>query len=205
VDQLNLPSHFEPRYNIAPTQSLWAVARNAEATSQLTEFRWGLVPFWATELNIGNSMINARQETLLEKRSFKGPLDKRRCLIIADGYYEWKRVTPKEKHAYWITPMEDLLLLFAGLWETNQKATGQLVQSCVIITTNANSKMAQIHDRMPVPLVGPAAKQWLDPSLTANQAYKLLGAVKDDFFQPLAVSSYVNNARHEGPACIMPA
>lgn len=205
VDELNLPSNYQPRYNIAPTLPLWAVARDAKATSRLTEFRWGLVPAWATELNIGNSMINARHETLHEKRSFQGPLEKRRCLILADGYYEWQRITPKEKHAYWITPKEGPLLLLAGLWEANQKATGQLVQSCTIITTNANTAMAPIHDRMPVPLVGQAAQQWLDPSLPAQQAYDLLGQVSDDFFQPLAVSSYVNNARHEGPECIAPA
>jgi putative SOS response-associated peptidase YedK len=205
VDELNLPSDFKPRYNIAPTLPLWAVASNPATTSKLAEFRWGLIPSWATELNIGNSMINARYETLLEKRSFKGPLEKRRCLILADGYYEWRRVTPKEKYAYWITPTEGPLLLLAGLWETNQRATGQPVQSCTIITTSANKEMAQIHDRMPVPLVGQAAVRWLDANCTAPEAYDLLGQVDDDFFRPIAVSSYVNNARHEGPECIAPA
>lgn len=204
VDELNLPSDFKPRYNIAPTLPLWAVARSAEGASKLTEFRWGLIPSWATQLSIGNSMINARQETLLEKRSFKGPLENRRCLILADGYYEWRRITPKEKYAYWITPTAGPLLLLAGLWETNQRATGQPVYSCTIITTSANSAMAQIHDRMPVPLVGQAAVSWLDNSCTANEAYELLGQVDDDFFRPLAVSSYVNNARHEGPECVAP-
>jgi putative SOS response-associated peptidase YedK len=205
VDELNLPSDFRPRYNIAPTLPLWAVAHTDESKSRLAEFRWGLVPSWATDLNIGNSMINARHETLLEKRSFKGPLEKRRCLVIADGYYEWRRVTPKEKHAYWITPKEGPLLLLAGLWESNQKATGELVHSCTIITTAANNAMNQIHDRMPVPLNGQTAQQWLDEKLGAEQAYELLGQVNDDFFLPTAVSCYVNNSRHEGPECIEPA
>jgi putative SOS response-associated peptidase YedK len=181
------------------------VARVGESTSRLAEFRWGLVPYWATELNIGNSMINARQETLLEKRSFKGPLEKRRCLVIADGYYEWRRVTPKEKHAFWITPKEGPLLLLAGLWETNQKATGELVRSCTIVTTAANNAMSQIHDRMPVPLSDQTARLWLDPEMGAEQAYELLGQVSDDYFQTTAVSNYVNNSRHEGPECIDPA
>lgn len=204
VHELNLPTEFVPRYNIAPSLPLWAVASSEQLGSRLTQFRWGLVPFWATTLSIGNSMINARSETLLEKRTFKRPLDQQRCLIIADGYYEWRRVSLKEKYAYWIKPTQGSLLLLAGLWETNQKATGQVVNSCTVITTAANNTMAQIHDRMPVPLVGQAAQQWLTPELNAQRAYELLGQVDDDFFQPIAVSNYVNNARHDGPECIEP-
>lgn len=203
VSELHLPQEFQPRYNIAPTQPLYAVASNLQpGQSSLTELRWGLVPSWATELSIGNSMINARHETLLEKRSFKGPLEKRRCLILADGYYEWYRVSSKAKQAYWITPADGTLLLLAGLWETNQRATGELVHSCTVITTAANQSMAAIHDRMPVALVGPTAQQWLDPNCSQQQAYDLLGPVDNDFFKPLAVSNFVNNARHEGPECI---
>jgi putative SOS response-associated peptidase YedK len=204
VSNLNLPSDFVPRYNIAPTQNLFAVAETDEGKVGITHFRWGLVPAWATEIAIGNSMINARHETLLEKRSFKGPLEKRRCLVIADGYYEWQRVSPKEKHAYWITPRQGPLLCLAGLWEANSRATGHLLQTCTIITTAANSMMSEIHDRMPVALIGEAAKQWINPATGRDEAYQLLGPADDDFFCPLAVSNYVNNARHDGAECIEP-
>lgn len=206
VDELNLPTNFQPRYNIAPTQPLYALASSSNPSAvRIEHFRWGLVPNWATDLTIGNSMINARHETLQEKRSFKGPLEKRRCLIIADGYYEWYRESNKAKRAYWITPTDGPLVLLAGLWEENRRATGDLVQSCTVITTSANEALTSIHDRMPVALVGQAAKQWLDPQSTQQQAYDLLGQADNGFFRPLEVSNFVNNARHEGPECIAAA
>ncbi|MFO0943347.1 MAG: SOS response-associated peptidase [Pirellulales bacterium] len=206
VDELNLPTNFQPRYNIAPTQQLYALATcNSDSAIRIEHFRWGLVPVWAPDLAIGNSMINARHETLLEKRSFKGPLEKRRCLIIADGYYEWYRESSKAKRAYWITPSEGPLVLLAGLWEENRRAKGELVQSCAVITTSANAALTPIHDRMPVAMVGDAAKQWLDPKCSQQQAYDLLGQANDNFFRPLEVSNFVNNARHEGPECIVAA
>lgn len=203
IDELNLPTDFHPRYNIAPTQLLYAVSTNPDTGhAELTQFRWGLIPSWATELSIGSSMINARRETLQEKRSFKGPLQSRRCLIIADGYYEWYRESNKAKQAYWITPTQGPLLLLAGLWETNQRATGQPIRSCTVITTAANESMSAIHDRMPIPLVDSSAKQWLDMKSSSEMAYELLGQVDNQFFKPQAVSNFVNNARHEGPECI---
>lgn len=205
VDDLILPADFQPRYNIAPTQPVIAIASGVESSAvALTQFRWGLVPGWATELSIGSSMINARRETLMEKRSFKGPLEKRRCLIVADGYYEWYRESNKAKRAYWISPTEGPLVLLAGLWEENRRATGELVRTCTVITTAANEALTPIHDRMPVALVGSGAQQWIDSNTTQQQAYELLGPVDNSFFQPQQVSNFVNNARNEGSECIRP-
>ncbi len=201
VDQLHLPGDFAPRYNIAPTQLL--VGLTSEGSQRrLRNLRWGLIPSWASELSIGSSLINARRETLLEKRSFKGLMGKHRCLVVVDGYYEWHRLTAKTKQTYWITPSEDSLMLLAGLWDNNPKASGQSIDSCTLITTAANSAMSSIHDRMPMPLVGQAAQLWLDPGYKTEQAVELLTAVDESFFKTQAVSSYVNNVRNQGPECI---
>ncbi len=197
---------WQPRYNIAPTQSLAIIAADfvgkEESPAHFGFFRWGLVPSWATELSIGNRMINARRETLREKKSFVGPLRKRRCLIIADGYYEWQTLDAKHKQPHWIYPSRGGVMQLAGLWETNTRATGQAVDTCTIITTGANSTIANIHDRMPVVLDGESAARWLDPECEEAEAFGLLGPADDAFLQTRKVSSYVNNARHEDPQCL---
>lgn len=201
VSEVRLPSNYQPRYNIAPTQTVLGVA-NGLAGHELSSYRWGLVPPWAPDFNIGSRMINARRETLLEKRSFRAPLEKRRCLIVADGYYEWKPLSSQTKQAYWITPRGNGLLLLAGLWEINSKASGQPIETCTIITTAANSTMQRVHDRMPMPLDLTTARRWLNPTLTAEKAFELLTEVDADFLTCQPVSSFVNNARNEGPECI---
>lgn len=201
VDQIQSPSDFMPRYNIAPTQQLVGLTTKS-LQRQLHELRWGLVPDWAKQLSIGSSMINARRETLLEKRSFKGLMGNHRCLVLVDGYYEWHRQSAKSKQTYWITPSEGCLMLLAGLWDNNTQATGQSIDSCTLITTAANSAMSGIHDRMPMPLVGQAAQLWLDPGCKTEEAFDLLTAVDDSFFKAQAVSSYVNNVRNQGPQCV---
>ena len=149
-------ANWGPRFNVAPTQNIVAIAVDCESAERFTDyFRWGLVPSWAEELSIGNRMINARAETISEKRSFTGPLKNRRCVVIADGYYEWK-TEGKLKQPYWIHPPDGGVFAMAGLWETNRRATGQPVKSCTIITTAANEKLAEVHDRMPVVLVDEA-------------------------------------------------
>lgn len=201
VSSVQLPADIRPRYNIAPTQQVLGVI-HGPAEPMVTSFRWGLVPSWASDFSIGNRMINARRETLLEKRSFSGPLGKRRCLIVADGYYEWKALNSKSKQAYWITPAQSGLLLLAGLWEKNTKASGQPVETCTVITTAANSTMRSLHDRMPIPMNLETAHSWLNPQLDAEQAYELLTEPADDLLVWQAVSSFVNNARNEGPECV---
>ena len=216
---------WQPRYNIAPTQDIVVIARGARQLSnsehgrgtttaaaeeaaaelQFGWFRWGLVPSWSGDLSIGNRMINARHETLREKKSFIGPLAQRRCLIVADGYYEWQQLAAREKQAHWVAPAGGGMLQLAGLWEVNRRATGKPLATCAIITTAANHRLSSIHDRMPVVLAGEAAERWMAADCDADEAYAQLGPAPDDALVPHAVSSYVNNVRHQGAECLHPA
>jgi putative SOS response-associated peptidase YedK len=197
-------AHWQPRYNIAPTQNILAVQNDKDGTWYVDFFRWGLVPSWATELSIGNRMINARAETIDEKRSFAPALKQRRCLVIADGYYEWQKQPGGRKQACWIAPPEGCVVCFAGLWELNTKATGKPVKSCTIITTGANAALAPIHDRMPAILIGVAAQQWMRPDCSAQEAKSLLAPADDDLLHVRRVNNQVNNPRNESPQCIEP-
>lgn len=193
---------WAPRYNIAPTQNIVAIAVDCESAERFTDyFRWGLVPSWAEELAIGNRMINARSETLGEKRSFSGPLKSRRCAVIADGYYEWK-ADGKQKQPYWIHPAEGGVMALAGLWEINRRATGEPVKSCTIITTAANGKLAGLHDRMPAVLCPESLREWLDPRLSPDDAAHLLASAANDVLEAQAVDRRVNNARIDDADCL---
>ncbi len=195
-------AEWTPRYNIAPTQNIVAIAVNCESAERLTAyFRWGLVPSWAEDLAIGNRMINARAETISEKRSFAGPLKSRRCIVVADGYYEW-RAEGKLKQPYWIHPADAGVVAMAGLWETNRRATGQPVNSCTIITTSANEKLAELHDRMPVILSGDDVTRWLDPKLAVDAATAMLGPAANEMLEAAAVDRRVNNARVDDSECL---
>ncbi len=206
IDFQQLVSEWQPRYNIAPTQNILVIANDSERTTgnelHFDYFRWGLVPSWATELSIGSRMINARRETLKEKKSFVGPLRKRRCLIVVDGYYEWQVQDAKTKQPYWISPSRSGVMQLAGLWEINSRAEGVPIATCTIITTAANAALTLIHDRMPVILDGPAAARWVDTECDADEAFDLLGPAEDAFLNPRKVSPYVNNARHEDEKCL---
>jgi putative SOS response-associated peptidase YedK len=204
LDRDVVASNWMPRYNIAPTQNIVAIAVNCESAERFTGyFRWGLVPSWAEDLSIGNRMINARAETIHEKRSFTGPLQKRRCAVIADGYYEWKLVG-KQKQPYWIHAADSNVFALAGLWEANQRATGEVVKSCTIVTTSANARLADVHDRMPVMLTGDALCKWLDARVSAEEARLLLTPAADDFFDFAEVDRRVNNARIDDETCVKP-
>lgn len=202
VDSPLLQSDWQPRYNIAPTQNILAVYSNKEENRALGNFRWGLVPFWSKDLAIGNRMINARSETIHEKRSFSGALKKRRCMIIADGYYEWQKLSGGKKQPCWISPSSGGVVLLAGLWEKNSQACEETIQSCTIITTAANTQLASIHDRMPVALEGPAVERWMSSDLETEEALSLLNAAEDGFFQVRSVSTLVNNPRNDSPECL---
>lgn len=206
LDRAAITDSWRPRFNIAPTQKVIAVASKDSGAELVADYyRWGLLPSWAAELSIGNNMINARRETLQEKRSFKGPLAKRRCLVVADGYYEWQKLDGGGKQPQWITATDSRVMGFAGLWETNKRATGQPIESCTIITTAANEAMRPIHDRMPVVLEGKSAQLWLDLECDVEEAYELLGSVDEDYFTARAVGTHVNSPRHEDEQCIEPA
>lgn len=197
-------AEWQPRFNIAPTQNVFAVRNDREGEMLLDYFRWGLVPSWAKELSIGSRMINARAETLPEKKSFSGPLKSRRCLVVADGYYEWQRLDDGGKQACWISPAEGGVMCLAGLWEANSKATGEPVQTCTIITTAANQSLGEIHDRMPVVIDGQALEQWMSPKTSGEVAHELLGSADEDYFRVTRVSNFVNRVRNDSPECIEP-
>ncbi len=218
LDFERLSHAWQPRYNIAPTQNIVVIANRADSDTgaeienaageachhglHYALFRWGLVPSWSTDLSIGNRMINARYETLREKKSFIGPLRQRRCLIVADGYYEWQLLDAKRKQPHWISPTAGGVMQLAGLWERNTRATGQPVSTCTIITTAANARLSAIHNRMPVVMTSAAAERWMDPACDSDEAYAQLAPAPDGFLIPREVSSHVNNPRHEDEQCL---
>ncbi|MDQ0300373.1 putative SOS response-associated peptidase YedK [Salibacterium salarium] len=163
VEEINLED-YKASYNIAPSQNILAVINDGE-NNRMGKLRWGLIPFWANDKNIGYKMINARAETVAEKGSFKHALKKRRCIIPADSFYEWKKVDGK-KQPYRIYLKEQDVFEFAGLWEKWRDENDQNIFSCTIITTQANDFMSEIHNRMPVILHKKHHQQWMDP---ANQ------------------------------------
>jgi putative SOS response-associated peptidase YedK len=201
LDVSNVVADWQPRYNVAPTQSIVGVVHGSNNALMANRFRWGLVPFWADDLSIGNRMINARLETLPEKPAFRGPLANHRCAIVADGYYEWQ-VQGKTKQPFWIHRGDQQVFAFAGLWERNRKATDQEVLSATIITANASDALASIHNRMPAILVAAALEKWLDPATSAADALELLTASRVTELEASHVSTHVNNPRNEDAACL---
>ncbi len=190
-----------PRYNIAPTQFIAAVRADAQGAAELAMLRWGLVPFWAKDPSIGNRMINARAETVAEKPSFRSAYKKRRCLILADGFYEWRK-EGDGKTPYFISRADGSPFAFAGLWEEwNSKESEESLQTTAIITTAANDFMAQLHQRMPVVMLPEQAERWLGGDM------ELLSEVIDNppAFRAWPVDRKVNNARNEDAALIDPA
>jgi len=188
----------KPRYNIAPTQSIAAIRASAEETRELALLRWGLVPFWAKDPSISNRMINARAETVAEKPSFRVAYRKRRCLILADGFYEWRKESDG-KIPYFISLASGDPFAFAGLWEDwHAKDSDESLQSTAIITTAANEFMSQLHHRMPVVLEKDAADRWLDGDEQVLSDVGESGPV----FRAWPVDRRVNNTRNEGEELI---
>ena len=192
---------IQPRYNIAPTQYIAAIRRDDQQNPEVAMLRWGLVPFWAKDPSIGNRMINARAETVAEKPSYRTAFRKRRCLVLADGFYEWRK-GESGKTPYFISLADGEPFAFAGLWENWQdKDSDESIQSTTIITTAANDFMKGLHHRMPIVLTGQTAPRWLDGEPG------LLDEIRDDSpqFRAWPVSRTVNNARNEAPELIEPA
>ena len=192
-----------PRYNIAPTQNILTIANDGQSNAPQS-MRWGLVPSWAKDISIGSRMINARAETLAERPSFRAAFRRRRCLVIADSFYEWKRDGLRR------TPMRislesGQLFAFAGLWESWTAPNGRRILSCTIITTAANQLIAPIHDRMPVILPPEAEPAWLDPRIQDPDALSdLLAPYPPELMTTYEVSSIVNSAANDTPNCIAP-
>ena len=188
---------FDRRYNIAPTQNVLTVVGGDRRRGGY--MRWGLIPFWAKDKSIGSRMINARAETVGEKPSFRNALRRRRCLILADGFYEWQKLG-KRKRPMRIVMRSGDPFAFAGLWETWRDPQGDVIPSCTIITTSANDTLSPIHDRMPVILRRDLEDFWLDDSVTEPDALKsVLNPYDDGGMEAYEVSALVNSARNNGP------
>src|SRR5690242_13955036 len=192
-----------PRYNIAPTQEVISVLQNGEAHLEL--LRWGLIPSWAKEESIGSKMINARAETLAEKPSFKRLLHNKRCLIVADGFYEWKSEPgAKTKTPMYFTLEDDEPFTFAGLWDTWRNPEGEQIRTCTIITTNPNALVSPVHNRMPAILPAEAYEEWLNPQHQDEQALlHLLSPYDATDMKVRPVSRLVNNTNNDSPEILV--
>jgi putative SOS response-associated peptidase YedK len=196
------PPDLVPRYNIAPSQAV-AVVPNSEAR-KLEIFQWGLIPSWAKDPKIGNKLINARAETLAEKPSFRTALKRRRCLVVADGFYEWKKDGARKIPMY-IQIEDGRPFGFAGLWEVWQPPDGSLLKTCTIITTEPNELTATIHNRMPAILPPEAYDAWLKPGeLPAEEVLPLLRPYDARRMKATPVSTRVNSPSVDSPECILP-
>ena len=190
-----------PRYNIAPTQSVIVV--NDTGQREIVSMRWGLIPSWAKDESIGNRMINARAETLAEKPAFRNGLKKRRCIIPADGFYEWKKLG-NVKQPVRIVLKNREPFGFAGLWEQWVSPDGEGILSCTIITTSANELLKDVHDRMPVILPREAEGTWLNPDAPVSELLSLLKPYPADEMEFYPVSRAVNSRAIDSPDCIAP-
>lgn len=191
-----------PRYNIAPTQPVAAVRLGVHRGRELTHFRWGLVPSWSRDIAIGSKMINARAETAAEKPSFRAAFRRRRCLVPASGFYEWRQTDGRKQPIYIRPP--DGLMSFAGLWEIWSSPEGDVLETCTLLTTEPNALLATIHNRMPVILEPESYEAWLDPETPLQELMHLLRPAADGWLEAYPVSTTVNSPANEGPGCIEP-
>ena len=201
---LPIPPPLASRYNIAPSQLVTCVRSNLETGDyEFVELQWGLVPSWANDPRIGHKLINARAETVAEKPAFRHAFRQQRCLVLADGFYEWKR-EGKRKQPYYIRLKDHQVFAFAGLWEHWEKQE-PAIESCSLITIHANTVLEPIHDRMPVVLPVHAYTSWLDPKLK-NAVYLsgLLEPYEPAEMEAYPVSLMVNNPKNDQPECVLP-
>jgi len=192
-----------PRYNVAPTQHV-PILLSADGRRVLDVFRWGLIPWWAKDASIGNKMINARAETVVEKPAYRSAFQRRRCLVPASGFYEWKK-TPGGKVPHWIHPADGALLTFAGVWEAWRPAKdAEPVLSFTILTTTPSADVAQVHDRMPVVVAREHRDAWLGAETPADELLPLLRPAPDGLLRMHPVSTAVNRPAFDGPELIEP-
>ncbi len=196
-----------PSYNIAPTGEVAAVGGDSGGERRLRRLRWGLIPSWADDPSIGARMINARSETVAEKPAFRSAFRRRRCLILADGFYEWQRPAEGEKgpkQPYYIKMADGSPYAFAGIWESWQDGDGEKVRSCAILTTEANDLVAGIHHRMPVVLTPGDYDRWLAPGDGGADLQSLLRPYPPEEMSAYPVSTYVNKPQNDDPSCLEP-
>jgi putative SOS response-associated peptidase YedK len=202
--EVNPFDDFEPRYNIAPTQDV-TVVREVDDARVVSEMRWGLIPSWAKDNSMSASLINARSETVLEKPAFADSFRSRRCLIPADGFYEWKR-SGKTKQPYHFGMADESLFAFAGIWDRWRSPVGQMIESCSILTTTPNDLLSDVHNRMPVILPRERYEDWLAASdIEAEKLRRLLAPFDASGMKRHAVSTLVNKPENNGRECAIEA
>ncbi len=210
---VDLRANLAPRYNIAPTQPVAVLRAGMSAGAgaggegaparAFALLRWGLIPAWARDPSIGARMINARAETLAEKPAFRTAFRARRCLVLADGFYEWEKAADGTRQPWFIHRADDAPFAFAGLWERWRGADGAAVESCVIVTTAANARLAPIHERMPVIVPPEAYDSWLDcRRWPPERVAALLRPAPDEALVAHRVSRRVNAPANDDPACV---
>lgn len=201
--QTALPS-LRPRYNIAPTQPVAVVRRSTEGEREMVIMHWGLIPSWAKEPDIGNRLINARSETVSEKPSFRSAFKRRRCLVPTDGFYEWQRLN-KRKQPHYVRMGDGEPFAFAGLWERWDGQDETVIESCTILTTEANAFVRPIHNRMPVIVEPGNYDLWLEaePDRTGALA-RLMRPYSGDRLTAFPISTWVNSPKNDDARCVEP-
>ena len=190
------------RYNIAPTQDVPIVRRTRAGDGrELLMVRWGLVPYWADDVKIGNRLINARAETIERTPAFREAYQRRRCLVPADGFFEWRKAG-KARQALLIRRKDQAPFAFAGLWERWRQPDGSVLRSCTIATCPANALLAPVHDRMPVILAEGDCERWLDPAAADGRA--LLRPCPAEWLEAYEVGPRVNSPANDDPECVTP-
>lgn len=192
------------RYNVAPGDEVLAVTTDREGAPRGELLRWGLVPSWAKQPDTGLKMINARIETVAERPAFRRSFERYRCLIIADGFYEWRAAGGGPKLPFHITRDDGGMFAFAGLWSIWHAPDGGKLRTCTILTTAANSAIASLHDRMPVILAPEGEARWLDPATAPDRVSEILAGLSAERTALAPVGLAVNDARHDGPECLAP-
>jgi putative SOS response-associated peptidase YedK len=185
---------LQPRYNLTPGQAIAAV-RERDGRRSLDTLQWGLVPFWAKDASIGRRLVNARLESLVDKPAFREAWTRRRCLIPASGFYEWREAEGGRKRPYFVAPSGEPLLALAGLWERWRTPAGERLETCVIVTTEASGDLARIHDRMPLLVPRAQHATWLDPQTSLETVAALTRNLPQLTIRPVGFA--VNDPRND--------
>jgi putative SOS response-associated peptidase YedK len=204
AEHFDIPDEVEwsPRYNVAPAQQVAVVRQNPERpVRQFSVMRWGLIPFWAKDANVGYKMINARAETITEKPAYRDSFKHRRCLIPADGFYEWKK-EGKTKQPFNFGMADDSIFAFAGIWDRWKNPQGEMIETCSILTTTPNALLADVHDRMPVILPLDNYDVWLDLGFKGTDDLReMLRPYEPTLMKRYPVITRVNLVKNDDPEC----